>query len=123
MNRLIHEFTRRQDATWNNKWYVLPVIDYSFHLLCAGIQLKQPEIQVFEEMAILTTEKAEWPLDIDLYCRDRFMSQRFVLPDYLSNDTNLQDSIQRELARFQDVTAFHYLMFIDDSYWTTLKQK
>ena len=37
INRMIHEFGRRQDATWNNNWYILPTIDYSFHSLCTGI--------------------------------------------------------------------------------------
>ena len=80
-------------------------------------------LELFEEMAVLTAGKAERPLDIDLYCEDRFLSQRFVLPDYLRNETDIQDRVQQQLTRFQDVSTLHYLMFIDDSYWNALKQK
>ena len=39
-NRLIHEFIRRQDATFFNKWQVFPTIDHSFHALCMGIEVR-----------------------------------------------------------------------------------
>ena len=59
----------------------------------------------------------------NLYCKDYFVSKRFVLPDFLKNESFIEIQIAHKLQQFSKKTAISVLDFIEDNYWTKPNQK
>lgn len=123
-NKIIHNFNILLDTTWrNNEWHIMPTIDYSFQPLCLGIQVRQPQLEVHEKLAVFRMEKAEEPLNIDGFCKDQYLSQRYILPSYVHDDPESRGEIERQMDMFRDVGPFYYLQMVPPDCWQHLKQK
>ena len=74
-------------------------------------------------MFVIKMEKAKDPLNIDMYCKDKFISQRYIDPDLLENNTDIHQNLIKDLRRYGEKTSLNYLSFISPEYWTTPNQK
>jgi len=43
-------------------------LEYSFDLLCAGIELRQPQVRIKNQQISMSTELKKGPVNIDMYC-------------------------------------------------------
>ena len=60
-------------------------IDYSFQLLCAGIEIKQPQFALGDETLQMSVEMNPDPMNIDAFC-DSEVHLKEIDPDLLKQE-------------------------------------
>ena len=60
--------SKRQSMAAKNEFNPYGPIDYSFQLLCAGIEVKQPQFSIQDNRFVMDVQMRDKPLNIDYYC-------------------------------------------------------
>lgn len=122
-NKLIHNFNTMFDVTWlRSTWHIVHPINYQLQPLCLGIQVRQPQLEAHEKIAVIRIEKEDKPLNVDGYCMDEYLSQRYINPAVIRGHHHLGE-IEREMEHYRDWGSFNYFHIIRPDYWIHLKQK
>ena len=65
------KFNNRQSAAAVNVWYTFSELEYSFPLLCAGIELRHPQGVIGSDGFVLYTQQRKDPVNVDMYCDNK----------------------------------------------------
>ena len=61
----------KHSPAFPNTWYTFMELEYSFELLCAGIELKQPQAQIKNGQISMSAKLRKDPVNIDMYCDNK----------------------------------------------------
>ena len=67
-----------------NLWETNDEFDYSFELLCAGLDFKQHTTRLESNRIVLSLKMKPEPVNIDAYCNDLEASTRLINPKYMN---------------------------------------
>lgn len=80
MNKYIAEYA---GMAKRNAWYTFMETDYSFLLLCGGIQIRQPYPRIENGRFVMKAQLAEGLLRIDEFCDANLNELRNLHPDLI----------------------------------------
>ena len=92
-----------QSRASDNVWYTFERIEYSFALLCAGVELRNPLIAINNHTLEITTQvKKGRPINIDHYCDNIGHELIDMHPSYIHKHPESSAKIRNALAKLND---------------------
>lgn len=107
---------------WHNVYYPFMEIEFSFPLLCAGIEIKNPQIRFDDERFVIFVEKRPAPsVGIDMYCDNMYHELVDSHPDLLRGHPESTQRVWDTLlpSSDPDYEWYHYAwpMIFKNHWW------
>lgn len=85
-------------------------IDYSFQLLCSGIELRHPQARFDNEKFVMQFGLRQTPLRIDEYCDNMWQEGRMLSPYMISKEDGGREAeeLEKNLKLAEDSRYFYY---------------
>ena len=97
-------FKDAQSRASDNVWYTFERIEYSFSLLCSGIELRNPTMHINNHtFEIRTQVKSGRPVNIDFYCDNVGQELVDLHPIQILKHPESSQKIENGLKKFKDI--------------------
>jgi hypothetical protein len=91
------KITSRFSSASVNVWHTFWELEQPFSLLCAGIEIKQPQSRIEDGRYVMTIKQRKDAINIDQYCDNKFQELWDLHPRHMDEDPNKVQSIKDEI--------------------------
>lgn len=109
--------------SFDNTWQQSREPGYSFNLLCAGIELQQPQLRFEFSRMVFDLKMKSHPTSIDSACRSEAISLKGFKPELVDQNDKLNYFALKGLAKVRNDPFYHFLDLFKDEFWKYLDQK
>ena len=89
-----------------NEWYPFPEKMYSYQVLCAGFDFREPQMSFTENSFAFTFELKETPINMDWWCENILNPKQ----DPRLIHKHKRDSMEKQLSEYKE-DRFYYFVY------------